>query len=270
VAAATDAAADVLVRHNVVVRGTGRPIVFAHGFGCSQAMWRYVAPAFEADHQVVLFDYVGAGGSDSSAYRPGKYDSLEGYATDVLDIMAALDLRDAVFVGHSVSTMVGVLAANRDPSRFGQLVLVSPSPRYIDDGDYVGGFQQQDIDDLLDSLDANYVGWSETMAPVIMGNPDRPDLGLELTDSFCRYEPTIARQFARVTFLSDHRRDLDAVTVPTAVIQCVDDLIAPMPVGRFVHEHIAGSTFTVIAASGHVPNLSAPAEVTAAIKEALR
>ena len=269
-AAATDAAPDVLARHNVVVRGSGRPIVFAHGFGCSQAMWRYVAPEFEADHQVVLFDYVGAGGADTSSYRPGKYDSLEGYASDVLEIIEALDLHDVVFVGHSVSTMVGVLAANRDPSRFGRLVLVSPSPRYIDDEDYVGGFQRQDIEDLLDSLDANYVGWSETMAPIIMGNPDRPDLGQELTDSFCRYDPAIARQFARVTFLSDHRRDLAAVTIPTDIIQCDEDVIAPMAVGRFVHEHIRGSSFTVIPVSGHVPNLSAPAEVTAAIKAALR
>jgi sigma-B regulation protein RsbQ len=266
VAAASDAAQDVLVRNNVVVRGEGRPMVFAHGFGCSQAMWRYVAPRFETDHRVVTFDYVGAGGSDLSTYRPGKYDSLEGYATDVLEILEALDLHDVVFVGHSVSTMVGVLAANRDPSRFGALVLVSPSPRYIDDGDYVGGFQQQDIDDLLDSLDANYVGWSETMAPVIMGNPDRPDLGQELTDSFCRYDPTVARQFARVTFLSDHRRDLADVTVPTLVVQCEDDLIAPMTVGRYVHEHIPGSVLTVMPVSGHVPNLSAPSEVTAAIR----
>jgi sigma-B regulation protein RsbQ len=270
VAASPGAAVDVRVRNNVVVRGEGRPMVFGHGFGCSQAMWRYVAPDFERDHQVVLFDYVGAGGSDLTSYRPGRYDSLEGYATDLLEIIEQLDLHDVVFVGHSVSTMVGVLAANRDPSRFGALVLVSPSPRYIDDGDYVGGFEREDIDALLDSLDANHIGWSEAMAPVIMGNPDRPELADELADSFCRYDPAIERQFARVTFLSDHRRDLADVTVPTLVLQCQDDAIAPEAVGRYVHERIAGSEFVMIPVTGHVPNLSGPTEVIRAIRDHLR
>ena len=260
---------DVVHRNNVKVSGVpgGRPIVFAHGFGCSQAMWRHVAPAFEADHRVVLFDSVGAGGSDLTAYTPGKYDSLEGYATDVLEILDALDLRDALVVGHSVSAMIAVLAANREPARIGGLVLLGPSPRYIDTADYRGGFSRADIEGLLDSLDANYFGWSQTMAPVIMGNPDRVDLGEELTESFCATDPGIARHFAHVTFLSDTRRDLARVSVPTLIIQTENDVIAPFEVGRYVHESIPRSTFRLIPVSGHVPHLSGPGEVIAAIRE---
>lgn len=260
---------DVLSRNNVTVAGApaGRPIVFAHGYGCSQAMWRHVAPAFESDHRVVLYDNVGAGGSDLSAYHPGKYDSLEGYATDLLEILAHLDLRDAVVVGHSVSAMTAVVAANRDSSRIGALVLVGPSPRYVDAPGYSGGFTQDAIDGLLDSLDANYTGWSQSIAPVIMGNPDRPALGRELTDSFCSIDPTIARHFARVTFLSDNRRDLADVIVPTLIIQTQDDVISPTAVGRYVHDAIPGSVLREIPVSGHVPHLSGPAEVIAAIRE---
>ena len=261
-------AVDVIRRNNVVVSGVpgGRPMVFAHGFGCSQEMWRHVAPAFEADHQVVLFDSVGAGGSDLAAYDAGKYDSLQGYASDVLDILDALDLHDTVFVGHSVSGMVGVLAANRDPSRIGALVLVGPSPRYIDTDGYVGGFSTSDIDDLLDTLDANYLGWSQAMAPVIAGNPDRPEFGDELTSSFCSTDPTVARHFARVTFLSDNRVDLAQVTVPTLIVQSAEDVIAPRSVGEYVHASIPGSRLEVLPVSGHAPHLSDPDEVTRAIR----
>ena len=254
---------DVRRRNNVTESGdpAARPIVFAHGFGCSQEMWREVAPQFETDHRVVLFDAVGAGGSDLSAYDPAKYDSLHGYADDVLEILEALELEDAVYVGHSVAAMVGVLAAAQDPSRFGALVLVGPSPRYIADGEYAGGFEQADIEGLLDSLDANYLGWSETMAPLIVGNAERPELGQRLTESFCSVDPEIARHFARVTFLSDNRRDLAGVRTPTLVLQCSDDVIAPTPVGRYVHEHIAGSRFVQLSATGHCPNLSAPDEL---------
>lgn len=262
-------ATDVLRRNNVTVHGAGRPMVFAHGFGCSQEMWRFVAPHFD-DHRVVLFDLVGAGGSDLSAYRPGKYDSLDGYAADLLELLEALDLHDVVFVGHSVSAMIGVLAANRDASRFGALVLVGPSPRYIDDDGYTGGFSAADIDALLDSLDANYVDWSTAMAPAIMGNAARPELGAELTESFCRADPVIARHFARVTFLSDNRADLAAVSVPTLVLQCVDDAIAPQVVGEYVSRTIPTGTLAVLQATGHCPNLSAPDEVAAAIRGFLR
>ena len=263
---------DVLRRNNVRVLGNpnGRPLVFAHGFGCSQEIWRGVTPAFLDDFMVVLYDNVGAGGSDLSAYDRNKYDSLDGYASDVVEILDELDLHDAVFIGHSVSSMIGVLAANRDASRFGALVLVGPSPRYVNDGSYVGGFVQADIDGLLDALDSNYLGWSATMAPVMVGNTDRPELGEELTDFFCSVEPTIARHFAHVTFLSDNRGDLRDVTVPTLIIQCTDDVIAPFAVGDYVHEQIPGSTLVVIPATGHVPSLSGPQDVVDAVRAFLR
>ncbi|MFI9011545.1 alpha/beta fold hydrolase [Actinosynnema sp. NPDC053489] len=259
---------DVRSRNNVTVSGLadGRPVVFSHGFGCDQNMWRLVAPSFTDDHRVVLFDHVGAGRSDLSAWQPERYSTLRGYAADLLEILEELDLRDVVFVGHSVSAMIGVLAANADPSRFGALVLVGPSPRYVDDGDYRGGFSAEDIEELLDSLDSNYLGWSAAMAPAIMGNPDRPALGQELTESFCRTDPDIARHFARVTFLSDNRADLAAVSVPTLVLQCREDVIADRVVGEFVHRGIPGSEFVVLNATGHCPNLSAPDETAAAIR----
>jgi sigma-B regulation protein RsbQ len=260
----------VVERNHVVVSGReGAPVMlFAHGFGCDQNMWRFVAPAFEADHRVVVFDHVGAGRSDLSAYDPDKYGSLRGYAEDVLEVCRALDLHDVVYVGHSVSAMIGVLAAVADPPRFARLVLVGPSPRYVDDEStgYVGGFRREDIDELLDALDANYLGWSTTMAPVIMANPERPELGAELTNSFCRTDPEIAKRFARVTFLSDNRADLDHVSIPTLILQCSEDVIAPEVVGEYVHDHIAGSELVVLRATGHCPNLSAPDETVAAIK----
>ncbi len=263
---------DVLKRNNVHVVGNpaGRALVFAHGFGCSQEIWKNVAPRFTDDFRVVLFDHVGAGGSDLSAYNKGKYDSIDGYADDILDILEALDLTDVVYVGHSVSSMMGVVASVKDPSRFGQLILVGPSPRYVDDGPYKGGFTQADIDGLLDSLDANYLGWSATMAPIITGNPDRPEIGDELTTLFCSTDPTIARHFARVTFLSDNRDDLAQVTVPTVVVQCSDDVIAPAVVGDYVHEQISASTLVVLKAAGHLPSLSGPDELADVIRAAAR
>ena len=259
---------DVVQRNNVRVTGRpdGPPMIFAHGFGCDQNMWRFVAPAFEATHRVVLFDHVGAGGSDASAYDRARYDTLHGYAQDVLEICHALELERVVFVGHSVSAMIGVLAAVAEPERFGSLVLVGPSPRYIDEPGYVGGFNRQDIDGLLESLESNYLGWSAAMAPVIMGNPERPELGTELTNSFCRSDPEIAGHFARVTFLSDNRADLARVTVPTLVLQCSEDAIAPRAVGEYVHREVTGSRLAVLDAVGHCPNLSAPEETIAAIK----
>jgi sigma-B regulation protein RsbQ len=258
----------VAERNNVTVSGRagGRPMIFAHGFGCDQQMWRWVAPAFEGDHQVILFDHVGAGGSDLSAYDVERYGALEGYADDVLEICRELDVTDAVFVGHSVSAMIGVLASIRAPERIGKLVLVGPSPCYIDDDGYTGGFSRADIEELLDALDSNFLGWSSSMAPVIMGNPDRPELGQELTNSFCRTDPEIAARFARVTFLSDNRTDLPGVGVPTLVLQCTDDVIAPSAVGEFVYHTIAGSALIRLDAVGHCPNLSAPEETIAAIR----
>jgi sigma-B regulation protein RsbQ len=257
-----------LLRNNVHVHGASgaRPMVFAHGFGCDQNMWRHVWPAFASDHSVVLFDHVGLGHSDATAFEPSRYATLRGYAQDVLEICHELDLHDVVFVGHSVSAMIGVLAAIDEPDRFGRLVLVGPSPRYIDDEDYRGGFTRQDIDELLQSMESNYLGWSSVMAPVIMGNDDRPDLGEELTNSFCRADPEIARHFARVTFLSDNRADLERVPVPSLVLQCSNDAIAPEEVGRYVHERLPDGRFVQLSASGHCPNLSAPEETVAAIR----
>jgi sigma-B regulation protein RsbQ len=264
-------AMDTSTRNAVTVTGQphGRPLVFAHGFGCDQNMWRFVAPAFEDTHRVVLFDHVGAGKSDLSAYHPERYASLDGYADDVLQILHDLDLFDVVFVGHSVSAMMGVLAAVREPQRFAKLVLVGPSPCYIDDGDYVGGFQRADIEEMLDSLDSNYLGWSSAMAPVIVGNPDRPELGAELTNSFCRTDPEIARHFARVTFLSDNRSDLALLRTPAVILQCADDVIAPAAVGDYVHDRLPGSRLIAMNATGHCPNLSAPDETVDAIRSCL-
>jgi sigma-B regulation protein RsbQ len=257
-----------LTRNNVHVHGPAdaRPMVLAHGFGCDQEMWRHVWPAFAADHRVVLFDHVGAGGSDLAAYDPARYATLGGYAADVVELCRELDLRDAVFVGHSVSAMIGALAVAEAPDRFGALVLVGPSPRYIDDDGYTGGFTQADIEELLESMDSNYLGWSSAMAPVIVGNPDRPELGAELTNSFCATDPEIARRFARVTFTSDNREDLDRVRVPSLVLQCSEDPIAPEAVGRYVAGRLPDARFVQLEATGHCPNLSAPQETVDAIR----
>ncbi|QIG49419.1 alpha/beta hydrolase [Nordella sp. HKS 07] len=254
-------------QHNVHMSGTGqKAIMFAHGFGCDQNMWRMVAPAFERDFRTVLFDYVGAGGADLSAYDPTKYASLSGYAEDVVAIARELDLRGAVFVGHSVSAMIGILASLKSPEIFERLVLVGPSPRYVDDGDYVGGFSAAQIAELLEFLGENHMGWAAAMAPAIMANPERPELGEELTTSFCRMQPEIAKAFAAVTFNSDNRPDLPKVKTRTLVLQCSQDVIAPQQVGEYVQRNIPGSELRYLKATGHCPNLSAPEEVIAAIR----
>lgn len=254
-------------RHNVRVTGKGTvPMVFAHGFGCDQHMWRHITPAFENDYRVIVFDYLGHGQSDRSAYDARRYEALDGYAADVLAICHDLDVHHGVFVGHSVSAMVGVLASIREPERFDQLVLIGPSPRYVDDDGYVGGFSRADIDGLLESLDSNFLGWSSAMAPVIMGTPDRPELGTELANVFCRTDPAVARQFARATFLSDNRADLARVRARALVLQCSQDVIAPEPVGHYVAEQIPDAAFVLMDATGHCPNLSAPGETIAAMR----
>jgi len=261
----------VLARHNVKVIGRGeQPMLFAHGYGCDQNMWRFITPAFEDRYKIILFDHVGHGRSDAAAFNRTRYGSLNGYADDVLAICRELDLKDVVFVGHSVSAMIGVLAAIREPERFDRLVLIGPSPRYINDGDYAGGFKREDIEGLLDFLDSNHLGWSSTMAPVIMGNPDRPALGEELTNSFCRTDPEIAKHFARVTFLSDNRADLAQLKTKALILQCSQDAIAPEAVGRYMHQNLPGSHFVQLNATGHCPNLSAPDETIAAMESFLR
>ncbi|WP_031065928.1 alpha/beta fold hydrolase [Streptomyces sp. NRRL F-5527] len=261
----------ILRRNNVRVTGatTGRPVVLVHGFGCDQNMWRLVEPLLAEDHPLVLFDYVGAGRSDLSAWQEDRYSSLDGYARDLVEVCEELDLRDAVVVGHSVSAMTGVLAAAAASGRIGALVMVCPSPRYIDEDDYRGGFSAEDIDELLESLESNYLGWSAAMAPVIMGNPDRPELGEELTNSFCATDPDIAWVFARTTFLSDSRKDLETVSVPTLILECEQDVIAPREVGAYVHAAVKGSELVTLDAVGHCPQLSAPEATASAIRSFL-
>jgi sigma-B regulation protein RsbQ len=258
----------VLHRHNVKLSGAGeRTMMFAHGFGCDQTMWHPVARSFQDDFRVVLFDYVGHGASDLNAYSAERYADLRDYARDVVEIGQALHLQDAVFVGHSVSAMIGALASLEAPGMFSELVMVGPSPRYINDDDYLGGFSREQIDELLDFLADNHLGWSAAMAPAIMGNPDRPELGSRLENSFCSTDPDVARDFARVTFLSDNRSDLSSIRARTLILQCTNDIIAPIEVGEYVHKSIPSSEFRMLEATGHCPNLSAPDEVVAAIRE---
>jgi len=262
---------DILARNNVRTFGSGtRPIVFAHGFGCSQHMWRHLAPAFAEDHRVVLFDYVGAGGSRVEAYDAQRYGALRGYATDVLEICEALDLHDVIFVGHSVSSMIGVLAANREPERFARLVLVAASPCFRNEPPaYAGGFERAQLEELLDGMERDDMAWARYLAPLVAGNPDRPQLADEVEASFCATDRWIARRFAEVTFLSDCRRDLPRVRVPSLVLQCADDVLAPEAVGTYLHRHLTGSTLRRLPVSGHAPHLSHPVETTAAIREYL-
>jgi sigma-B regulation protein RsbQ len=254
-------------RNNVHVSGHGeRTMIFAHGFGCDQNMWRPVASKFEDDFRVVLFDYVGHGRSDYSAYDAGRYSTLDGYAEDVVDIGRTLDLEGAVFVGHSVSSIIGALASLKAPGMFSDLVMVGPSPRYIDDDNYRGGFSREQVEEMLEFLADNHLGWSAAMAPLIMGNSDRPELGRDLENRFCNTDPAIALDFARVTFFSDNRGDLPKVDARTLVLQCSDDIIAPTEVGEYVHSRLPNSHYRLLNATGHCPNLSAPEEVTAAIR----
>jgi sigma-B regulation protein RsbQ len=258
---------NVLKRNNVHVSGSGsQPMLFAHGFGCDQNMWRFLVPAFEEDYKIVLFDYVGSGKSDLSAYDAARYSTLDGYAADILDICEELDLREVVLVGHSVSSMIGLLAAKKRPDRFSKLIMVGPSPRYINDTDYVGGFERQEIEGLLDLMDKNFIGWANFLAPVIMKNDDRPELSQELQQSFCSTDPKIARRFAEVTFFADNRADLADSPVPSLIIQCSEDAIAPLEVGTYLARTMPASTLRLLRATGHCPHLSHPNETIEAIR----
>ncbi|GAB2943978.1 alpha/beta hydrolase [Hymenobacter coalescens] len=259
---------DVLQRNHVTVTGAGeQAVVFVHGFGCDQHMWRLVAPAYEARYRVVLLDLVGAGSSDLTAYDPARYHSLQAHADDVLEVLRALNLREVVLVGHSVSATIVMLAAISEPARVARVVLVAPSPRFLNDAasGYTGGFERADIEELLAAMDDNYLGWSGAITPVIMGHPERPELAAELNQSFCRTDPTIARHFARVTFLGDHRADVPRLRTPALILQCAHDALAPVAVGQYLHRQLPGSTFVVIDTSGHCPHLSAPEATAAAI-----
>ena len=262
---------EVLRRNNVKIYGHGtQTLMFAHGFGCDQNMWRFVTPAFENDYRLVLFDYVGSGKSDMRAYSAHRYSDLRGYAQDVLDICEALELNNIVFIGHSVSSVIGLLASIENPALFARLILVSPSPRYINDApDYVGGFERADIEELLDMMEKNYLGWASVMAPTVMLNPQHPELTQELEGSFCSTDPAIARRFARTTFFADNRSDLPRVTVPTLIMQCQEDIIAPPQVGAYLHDQLALSHLEVLEATGHCPHMSHPQETVHVIKDYL-
>jgi sigma-B regulation protein RsbQ len=261
----------VLKRNNVVVLGDGtQPMVFAHGFGCDQNMWRFIWPSFAKNYKIILFDYVGCGKSDLSEYNEEKYRDLNGYAQDLLDICEVLDLEDIVFVGHSVSSIIGILAAIKRPSVFSNLILVGPSPRYINEAPaYTGGFEQKDILELLDTMEKNYIGWANFLGPAVMKNADRPELSEELTTSFCATDPVMARNFAKATFLSDNRNDLAKVNLPVLIMQCSDDLIAPMEVGHFMRDNLKNSVLEILKATGHCPHMSAPEETILVMKKYL-
>lgn len=258
---------NVLKRNNVRVLGQGtRTLLFVNGFGCDQSIWRYILPAFSAHYQLVLFDHVGAGLSDTTAYEPEKYASLEGYAQDVLDICHYLNLQQSILIGHSVGAIIGVLAAIREPQTFQQLLLLCPSPCYLNEAGYYGGFERDDVERMLQFMEQDYVGWADSFAPVIMGNPDRPSLAAELTHSFCQNDPVIAKQFARVTFLSDNRQDISQLRVRCLLIQCAEDYVAPLEVGEFLRAAIPQSTLVTLPVSGHCPHVSAPTETLQAME----
>lgn len=263
---------NITVRHNVKITGAGtQPMIFAHGFGCDQNMWRFVAPAFHDDYRVILFDYAGCGKADPAAYDLNRHASLEGYARDVLELIEALDLSNVIFVGHSVSSVIGILAAIQRPELFDRLILVGPSPRYINDlPDYAGGFERSDIEELLAMMDKNYLGWASFLAPVITRNPERPEIAEELVSSFCSTDPVTARRFAEATFFADNRDDLARVRTPSLILQCTDDAIAPREVGEYIHRKLPGSALKLMQATGHCPHMSHPGETIDSIREYLK
>ncbi|MEI4771223.1 alpha/beta hydrolase [Psychrobacillus sp. FJAT-51614] len=261
---------NVLARNNVKVLGEGeKTIIFGHGFGCSQSMWRLMVPFFESKFRVVLFDYVGSGKSDLTAYDPEKYNSLYGYAQDLIEIIEELELNNVIFVGHSVSSMIGMLASIKHPDYFESLIMIGPSPRYLNDEAYIGGFEVSDVTELLDLMEMNFEGWASFMSLLAMKNPEKPMLAQELEKSFTAVDAEITRQFAKVTFLSDHREDLAHSTVPTLIIQCSDDSVVPIEVGEFLHSHLKNSTFRLMEAKGHYPHLSHHEETVRLINEYL-
>lgn len=252
---------DVIKRNNVTIHGEGTQVMLmAHGYGCDQNMWRFITPAFSSKYKIILFDHVGSGKSDISAYDYKKYASLQGYADDIIEICESLNLKNVILMGHSVASMMGLLAANKAPHLFDALIMIGPSPCYINDEVYYGGFDKTDIHELLESLDSNYLGWSSAIAPVIMGNADKPALSEELANSFCQNNPEIAKHFAKVTFLGDNRKDLSKLTTSTLILQCTSDVIAPEAVGKYLNEQLQNSTFVVMEATGHCPHMSAPEE----------
>ena len=261
---------DVLKRNNVKVFGKGdQALLFSHGFGCDQNMWRFITANFVTDYQIIVFDHVGAGHSDLLAYDRVKYDSLSGYANDLLDICQELNLTHATLIGHSVGAMIGILSAIRQPEHFHKLILIGPSPCYLQQEQYYSSFTYKDVEEMLNYMETDYVNWSVTFAEFIMGSTPYPSLIEEMANSFCNTNPEIAKHFARVSFLSDHRSDLTHVKTKTYILQCSDDMIAPEEVGQFMNQKIEGSTLIHLQATGHCPNLSAPLETNAIIEACL-
>jgi len=258
---------DVIFRNNVKVTGNGEKVLlFGHGFGCDQNTWRAIIPAFESDYKIVVFDYVGAGQSDLSAYEENKYGSLNGYAQDIVDICTTLDLKNVVFIGHSVSSMIGILALKLEPQRFEKIIFIGPSPCYLNKPGYEGGMDAEDLEDLLDVMDSNYLGWSATLAPLIMGEQNSPEFAASLTASFCATDPSIARKFARVTFLSDNREDLKDLSIPSLTIQCQDDFLTSAAIAQYINETVPNNQVVLLKSSGHCPHLSDAISVINAIK----
>ncbi|WP_281387357.1 alpha/beta fold hydrolase [Arenibacter arenosicollis] len=262
---------DVLKRNNVNIIGKGSQVImFAHGFGCDQVMWRYITPAFEEDYKLVLFDYVGCGKSDIGQYNEDRYGSLHGYAQDVLEICNTLSLENVILVGHSVSSMIGMLASIQQPELFRSLILVCPSPCYINKPGYTGGFEEKDLLELMEVMENNYVGWASFLAPVVMKNTERPELVQELGESFCSMDKEITGNFAKVTFFSDNRKDLPKVKVPSLILQCTEDDIASDKVGAYVQDNLRHSEIYHMKATGHCPHMSDPEETIKYIKQYLQ
>ncbi|WP_066340396.1 alpha/beta fold hydrolase [Azohydromonas lata] len=260
----------IFSQHNVKVIGNqAASIVFMHGYGCDQQVWRHVAPAFAQDHRIVLFDLLGSAASNSGTFDRHKYANLEGYARDLIEVCRAADLKRPVLVGHSISAMIAIVAARMAPDLFDRLVLLAPNPCYLKDGNYDGGFSREDIDQLLDTLDSNFFSWAHMMAPVIMNAPERPELAEELANRFCAMDPRVARHFAKVTFLSDCRHELSHVQLPCLVLQCSDDALAPLHVGEYLCEQLPHAELVVMRATGHCPHLSAPQETIELIRRYL-
>jgi sigma-B regulation protein RsbQ len=258
--------------HNnaITLRGNGaKPMLFVHGFGTDQAMWRYIAPAFEDSHKVVLYDHIGSGRSDLRLYDKRKYAHYEGYADDLIEICDALDLRGIDLAAHSAGCMMAVLAARRCSELFDRLMLLGASPCYVNHEDYTGGFSREDINDLLAFLEINPAGWSANLTPMVMANAERPELAAELEAFFVRNDPKIMHHFACAVFLSDHRADLEGLKVPTLIMQCRDDIVAPLEVGDYMHAKLPNSTLKVLDTHGHYPQLSHPGPVTDAIRDYL-
>ncbi len=259
-----------LRKNNVSISGSGsKTLVFVHGYGCDQSMWRFVAPQFELSHRVVLYDLTGMGQSDLSEYDFKAYRTLQRHADDLTAILEDLEVSDGVLIGHSVGATIACLAALKCPERISALALVAPSPSFMNDAAYTGGFDREALEGLVNLMDENFLGWTSRVTPTIAGEDRAGETAAELTQSFCRTDPAIAKHFGRITFLADHRADMKRVEAPAAIIQCTDDALAPVDVGVWLSENMKRGTLKFIEATGHCPHMTEPAKTTEAIREFL-